>query len=118
MMEIMENQEQKTNKDSLPLERVFDNPAAKVLDFLLLNQKFDYSESDISNLANVPPRTLQRVLPSLLNEKLVARTRKSSKAFMYQANLESKRTLALLEYIKATMEENLDRLELVQKTDN
>ncbi len=113
----MESTNQQTNEHALPLERIFDNSAARVLDFLLLNQKFDYSESDISNLANVPPRTLQRIIPLLLNEKILVRTRKSGKAFMYQANLESKRVSTLLEYVNATMEENLDRLELVQQTD-
>lgn len=113
----MENQDQQTNTNNLlPLERIFDISSAKVLDFLLLNQKFDYSESDISNLANIPPRTLQRILPNLINENIIIRTRKSSKSFMYQANLESKRTSALLEYVKATMEENLDRLELIQNS--
>lgn len=111
----MENQDQQANTNNLlPLERIFDISSAKVLDFLLLNQKFDYSESDISNLANIPPRTLQRILPNLINENIIIRTRKSSKSFMYQVNLESKRTSALLEYVKATMEENLDRLELIQ----
>lgn len=111
----MENQDDsQTSTSNLPLGRIFDISTAKALDFLLLNQKFDYSESDISNLANIPPRTLQRILPTLLSENLVVRTRKSSKSFMYQANLDSKRTSGLWEYVKATMEENLDRLELIQ----
>lgn len=97
--------------DALPLERVFGNPVSKVLDFLILNQDFDYSESDISKLAEVPSRTLQRVLPCLLAEQLVKRTRKSSKANMYKADFDSKRVLALQQYIKATIEENLKNQE-------
>lgn len=93
--------------DALPLERIFGNPASKVLDFLILNQRFDYSESDISRLSEVTSRTLQRILPCLLAEKLVIRTRKSGKAFMYNANMESKRIQALQQYVKATIEENL-----------
>ncbi|MEP0823927.1 MAG: hypothetical protein HRF40_00420 [Nitrososphaera sp.] len=91
-----------------PLERLFSNPAARVLDFLILNQRFDYSESDISRLAGVPPRTLQRVLPNLLRERLVKRTRKSGKAFMYVLNRDSERALALEQYFRATLKENLD----------
>ncbi len=91
-----------------PLERIFGNATARVLDFLILNQRFDYSESDISRLADVPPRTLQRVLPSLLRENLVKRTRKSGKSFMYVLNKESERAICLEQYFRATLKENLD----------
>lgn len=91
-----------------PLERIFGNPAARILDFFILNQRFDYSESDISRLAEVPPRTLQRVLPNLLRERLVKRTRKSGRAYMYALNKESERALALEEYFRLTLRENLD----------
>ena len=103
--------------DALPLERIFSNPTSKVLDFLIMNQDFDYSESDISKLAGVPSRTLQRVMPCLLTEQLLKRTRKSSKANMYKANFESKRITALQQYIKATIEENLRNQELFNNTD-
>jgi len=93
----------------LPLARVFNSSNAKVLDFLLANQKFDYAESDIAKLASVPPRTLQRSLPLLLAEGLVRRTRKSGKAFMYEVNLDSERTKALHDYIRASRIENLER---------
>lgn len=104
-----------------PLERVFQNGYARVLDFLILNQRFDYSYSDISRLANVSPRTLQRVLPILLKEKLVVVTRKSGKAHMYEINKNSKRAEALQFYFNET--NNEDFLELQyrnpaeQKTD-
>lgn len=95
----------------LPLARLFNSPSARVLDFLLTNQKFDYAESDISKLAGIPPRTLQRVLPFLVTEAIVRRTRKSGKAFMYEANKDSERTKALLQYVIATRNENLQRAE-------
>ncbi len=98
--------------DTLPLERVFGTPSSKILDFLLLNQRFDYSESDICKLAEVSTRTVQRTLPCLVTEKLITRTRKSGKAFMYEANLESDRVKALQQYVKATIEENLQLQEI------
>lgn len=96
----------------LPLDRIFGTSSAKVLDFLLLNRDFDYSETDISKLAFVPYRTLQRTLPRLLDENLVRQTRKSGRSLMYEANLDSKRTQALLQYVKASMEENLEKMEM------
>lgn len=108
--------------DALPLERVFGTPSSKILDFLLLNQRFDYSESDICKLAEVSTRTVQRTLPCLVAEKLITRTRKSGKAFMYEANLESDRVKALQQYVKATIEENLQLQEIrnvsKKKTEN
>lgn len=93
----------------LPLSRIFNSPASKILDFLLTNQNFDYSESDIAKLSGISPRTIQRTIPYLLEENLIRRTRKSGKAFMYEANLESSRTKALLDYIKSTRKEILQQ---------
>jgi len=101
--------------NAFPLKRIFNNAAAKVLDFLVLNQKFDYTESDLSRLSGVPSRTLQRALPCLLDENLVVITRKSGRCNMYTANLESKRLLALQDYVKATIEDNLVSQEIFDK---
>jgi len=101
--------------DDLPLTRVFRNPSSKILDFLILNKKFDYSEAEISIQAVVPSRTLQRVLPCLVDEKLVVKTRRSGRTNMYVANLDSKRLLALQDYVKATIEENLKNPEVFDK---
>ena len=97
----------------LPLERIYATSSARILDFLLLNRNFDYSEGDISKLARVPYRTLQRVFPRLLEEGLIKQTRKSGRSSMYMANTDSKRVQALLQYAKATMEENLQKTERI-----
>lgn len=93
----------------LPLSRIFNSPSSKILDFLLTNQDFDYSESDLAKLTNVSPRTVQRTLPYLLEENLIKRTGKSGKAFMYKANLDSSRIDGLLNYIKSTRKEILQQ---------
>jgi len=100
---------------ALPLERIFRNPVSRILDFLITNQKFDYSESDISKLSDTPLRTLQRALPILRTEGLVVSTRKSGKQNMYKFNLESERALALQNYVRATMRENLDNPEILRR---
>lgn len=93
----------------LPLSRIFNSPPSKILDFLLTNPDFDYSESDIARLTNISPRTVQRTLPYLLKENLVKRTGKSGKAYMYEANLDSSRIIALSEYVKSTQKEILQQ---------
>ena len=98
------------HEDSLPLTRLFRSPSAKVLDFLFLNRDFDYSESDISRLSGVSPRTLQRVLPILKEEKLIKKTRTSSRNAMYTANLDSRVGDSLFQYVKQAVEANLDTI--------
>lgn len=95
-------------QDGTPLERIFTNSISRVLDFFILNQNFDYSPSDISKLSRVPPRTLERILPILREEKLIESTRKSGKAYMYRLNLASERASALQQYVRATLKENLN----------
>lgn len=101
-------EEQQHYENDLPLERLFSNATARVLDFLILNQRFDYSSSDICKLAEVPPRTLDRVLPKLVREHLVKSTRKSGKSPMYVLNPDSERARALQQYVQATISENLE----------
>jgi len=109
MYRMNTTQTEQEESSLLPLSRIFNSPGSKVLDFLLSNQNFDYSESDIAKLTNVSSRTIQRILPFLLEEKLVRRTRKSGKAFMYEANLESPRIQALLDYIKSSRKQILQQ---------
>lgn len=104
------NMLKENSDDSLPLTRLFRSPSAKVLDFLFLNRDFDYSESDISQLAGVPSRTLQRVLPILKEEKLIRKTRTSSRSTMYTANLDSGVGESLFQYVKQSIEANLDTI--------
>ena len=108
-MSMSTAQTEQEESSLLPLSRIFNSPASKIMDFLLTNQDFDYSESDISKQTGVSARTIQRTLPYLVDENLVRRTRKSGKAFMYESNLDSSRTNALLDYIKSTRKEVLQQ---------
>jgi DNA-binding GntR family transcriptional regulator len=111
-------QQEGTNRDT-PLERIFFIPAAaRVLDFFMLNQNLLSSESEISKLTEISPRTLQRVLPLLLKEKLIKRERKDGIAFKYEIDLESERSRALLAYFKATIRDNLQNPEFYQQNSN
>lgn len=94
----------------LPLERLFDTATAKVLDFLSSNEDLDYTDNEISELAAIPERTLQRCLQTLLQEKIIKRTKKNSRIFYYTLNLSSPRVVSLLDYVNATLISNLDQL--------
>lgn len=73
--------------ESGPLESLFSgNATAKILDFLVAFQAFDYSETDIAKSAGVSVRTVQRELPKLESFKLVTSSRRVGKAKMYKLN--------------------------------
>jgi DNA-binding GntR family transcriptional regulator len=68
-----------------PLESLFSgNATAKILDFLITFQEWDYSESEIANNAGVSTRTVQRELPKLERYRLVEQIRTVGKAKMYR----------------------------------
>lgn len=68
-----------------PLESLFSgNATAKILDFLITFQEWDYSESDIASNAGVSVRTVQREMPKLEEHRLVEPTRTVGKAKMYR----------------------------------
>lgn len=95
------------HETNLPLTRLFNTATAKVLDFLLVNEGLRYKESEISELAAVPARTLQRSI-QLLSEEKIIRSEKKGRAYYYTVNLASPRVAALLEYMNSTMLDNFD----------
>ena len=64
-----------------------DSPILRVLDFLVVNEEFDYSMTDIANLSGVGYSTLKLFWNKLEKEKIVENTRTVGKAKMYKLNL-------------------------------
>ena len=63
-----------------------DTPILRVLDFLIVNEEFDYSMTDIAELSGVGYSTLKLFWPKLEEEKIVKLTRTIGNAKMYQLN--------------------------------
>ena len=97
-----------TEAAHLPFGRLFNTPTARVLDLLVCNTGLKYSEDEISELAGIRPRTLQRALKVLVEDKIVKR-RKVRHAFYYEADVSSSRVEGLERYVTATMLSNLDQ---------
>ena len=91
-----------------PLEAIFQNTSARILDFLVLNQKFDYSAPEISKITRVPLRTLQRVLPRLVSKQIVKETGKIGKTRMYMLNTDSELAKLLRQFSLATINVEID----------
>jgi DNA-binding transcriptional regulator GbsR (MarR family) len=92
-----------------PLESIFQNGPARVLDFLILNQNFDYSAAEISRITGIPLRTVQRVLPHLVQKELVKETGKIGNTRMYIINSKSELSELLRQYVLARINIDIDK---------
>lgn len=77
---------------------VFGNtPTAKVLDFLIDNQEFDYSLTDVAKGAEIAWSTLHELWPELVKLNIVTNTRKIGRAELYKLNKENLLVKKLIE---------------------
>jgi transposase len=63
-----------------------DSPILRVLDFLVVNEEFDYSMTDIAHLSGIGYSTLKLFWEKLEKEGCIANTRTVGKAKMYKLN--------------------------------
>jgi DNA-binding transcriptional regulator GbsR (MarR family) len=92
-----------------PLESIFKNSPARVLDFLILNQDFDYSAAEISTITGIPLRTVQRVMPHLVQKELVKETGKIGNTRMYTINSKSELSELLRQYVLTRINIDIDK---------
>jgi len=117
MEEFSTRQEVSYNKNR-PLESIFQNTSARILDFLILNRKFDYSAPEMSKITQIPLRTIQRVLPHLVEKELIKETGKIGNTKMYMLNTNSELTELLRQYVITTINMNIDDARKQQHTPN
>ena len=66
-----------------------DSPMLRVLDFLIVNEDFDYSMTDIATQSGVGYSTLKLFWRKLEESKIVKQTRFVGKAKMYRLNFDN-----------------------------
>ena len=66
-----------------------DSPMLRVLDFLIVNEDFDYSMTDIASQSGVGYSTLKLFWKKLEESKIVKQTRVVGKAKMYRLNFDN-----------------------------
>jgi len=71
---------------SVFLSIVGDSPKARVLDFLLMFPKFDYSLTEIARNSEVGYTTLQMFWEDFVKNKIVIQTRTIGKAKLFKLN--------------------------------
>jgi DNA-binding transcriptional regulator YhcF (GntR family) len=85
-------------EDPGPLERLFGSSMARLIDFFILYDQWDYSKTDIAENAQVSIRTVTRAIPYLEEHEMIKRTRTVGNAEMHQTNKES----PIVQYLSKT----------------
>ncbi len=92
------------NMDESLFVKVFGNyPQVKVLDFLIENDIFDYSKTQIAELSGVSFNTLETFWKRLVETGIVKSSRKVGNSQMYQLNKGSPVVKKMLEIDKKLM---------------
>ena len=68
------------------LERIFRNNIARIIDFFINNQQFKFTSKEISKLSDTPLRSVQRILPQLVKNKIVIENKHKGKIKNYEIN--------------------------------
>ncbi|MGH9979508.1 MAG: hypothetical protein ACRD8Z_27270 [Nitrososphaeraceae archaeon] len=92
-----------------PLEDIFGNPVAKVLDFLIINDPFDYSLNEISQFAHIPIETLRKMIPGLVEKGLLEEIGKKRDNKSYKLSENSDLARSLSQYVLAKINYNIER---------
>lgn len=108
-MSVPSQRQEVTYDKNTPLESVFRNSIARLLDFLILNQNFDYSPAEISRITEVPLRTAQRAIQHLVEKGLIKESRPVGNTTMYILNPDSTLAGVFREYVKAAINLNIDQ---------
>jgi hypothetical protein len=84
--------------------KVFGNyPQVKVLDFLIENDIFDYSKTQIAELSGVSFNTLETFWKKLVETEIVKSSRKVGNSQMFQLNKSSPVVKKMMEIDKSLM---------------
>jgi len=76
-------------KKTIFSETLGNSPQVKVLDFLIDNHMHNFSLVEIKDGTNAGYATLKKLLPKMLEKKLVIIEKKVGKAKLYKINLEN-----------------------------
>ncbi len=88
-----------------PLESLFSSDTARVLDLLLLNRDFEYTESDIAQVTSLSKESLDTSLSELLENDIIKRNNYGS-TITFKINFKSDLANILDKYITTKM--NID----------
>lgn len=91
-------------------EFVGDYPGVRLLEFLIEGRFFDYTLTDISEKAGVSWRTLHRIWPNFIKNKIVVITREIGRVKLYKLNMENVSVMKLIELFDSLLEKDIEQL--------
>jgi hypothetical protein len=112
-----EKEQEILNLKNRPLERVFQNNIARIIDFFIINQNFNFSTSEVSELSEVPLRTVQRIVPQLVKKEILNEIKLSKRNRSYELNKSSELAETLNKYSIATMNSFIKSAKNIKKND-
>jgi hypothetical protein len=92
-----------------PLEDIFGNTVAKVLDFLIINEPFEYSLDEISQFAHVPMDTLRKMIPGLVEKGLLDEIGRKRESRNYKISEINDLARSLSQYVLAKINYDIER---------
>jgi DNA-binding transcriptional ArsR family regulator len=92
-----------------PLEDIFGNAVARILDFLIINEPFDYALSEISHCIDVPLDTLRKAIPELIEKGLLEEIRRKGESRNYKLNEKSNLAQSLSQYVVAKINFDIEK---------
>lgn len=77
-----------------PIENLFGNDIARVLDFFIFNKDFAYSTKEISELTKISYRNIQKILMILLKKEIILTSKNGNKTFYLNNKSQLGKTLS------------------------
>jgi Fe2+ or Zn2+ uptake regulation protein len=99
----MDKEKEISHLKNRPLERIFQNNISRILDFFIFNQNFNFSSTEISKLGDIPLRTVQRILPHLVEKEIIKEIKINKKNKTYELNKNSELVEVLNKYSVVTI---------------
>ena len=96
-------------------EFVGEYPGIRLLEFLIEGRFFDYTLTDIAEKAGVSWRTLHRIWPNFVKNKIVIITRTIGRAKLYKLNMENTAVIKLVELFDNLLEQSIDKVPTKEK---
>lgn len=102
-----------TSMTEMTLFRDFvgDHPGTRLLEFLIEGRFFDYNLTEISEKAEVSWRTLNRIWPSFVKNRMVIVTRTIGRIKLYKLNMENPSVVKLVELFDTLLEQSVPKKE-------
>ena len=101
-------------ENSMLLNTIGDTTENRVIDFLIDGIGMDYSKKDISDGCEISRPTVYKVLPKMLKEGTIKKTRTLGRSALYALNKENKKVQYLLKLEEILLKTSFEELQPVK----